>query len=575
MIYLLTQRSLYLYIFFIVFISQNIFAQEKKFVIPDSLKDKSYQFLFDKAQQNLKDTITARVYLHTFLAKAIHENNSLRKINGHTFLSYLSDDKDKKLYHVKKALLEEKNVEEKEMYSTYTYAGTVYDGFFDYELALKNYIKALKIAEKYNDKNEEYILFNNIAKIKESIGKHEEALTLYKKCFAYEVLKNDTIGQISTTLSLARSMRYNKKHDSATYYYNTIIDRANRDRPLYGDIITINEGINLFYKNNYPDSEKLIKKGSSQIDITIESQGYYILAQLYLGKIQIAAYSNNETAKKYFIKVDSLVSEQNAIIPSTIDAYEFLINYYEEKGDLKKQLDIINKLYQIRTTISSRKINTIDMLYSDFDTPQLLKSKENIIKKLELETTTLTTRSIYLIIFILFLIILFLLQFSNYKKQKNRFNKIVLELDNQSAKIISKPNSSIKEKTLLDGVDEATITGVINKLNQFEGKKGFLQKDITLTILAKKCATNTKYLPKIISAYKGKSFVNYINHLRIDYILKELKENAQLKKYTIKTISEEAGFNTPESFARAFKNKTGIRPSYYIRSLEKVEKIKS
>lgn len=575
MIYLLRCRLYSINLLLILFVTLNTIAQEKDFVIPDSLKDKSYQFLYQKAHQNLKDTISARVYLNTFLAKAIQENNSIRKVNGHTFLSYLSDNKETKLHHVEKALLEATHLDDTEVYATYTYAGTVYDHFFDYETALKNYIKALKIAEKYNDKDEQHILFNNIAKIKESIGKHKEALILYKKCFAYGILKNDTIGQIGATLSLAKSMRYNKKYDSATYYYNTIIERAYRDRPLYGDIITINEGINLYYKKNYPRSEKLLKKASSQIDITIDNQEYYILAQLYLGKIQLALYNNDEKAKNYFTKVDSLVTDKEAIIPNTIEAFEFLITYYEEKGDLKKQLDIINKLYQIRTTISSRKINTIDMLHSEFDTPQLLKSKESIIKKLELEKTTLTARSIYLIIFIIFLLSLFIIQYSNHKKHKTRFNKIISELDHQKTKAIPETNALLKEKTLLDGMDEVTITTVVNKLNLFEEKKGFLQKDITLSILAKKCATNTKYLPKIISAYKSKSFVNYINSLRIDFILKELKENTQLQKYTIKTISEEAGFNTSESFARAFKNKTGIRPSYYIRNLEKTKKNKS
>ena len=89
--------------------------------------------------------------------------------------------------------------------------------------------------------------------------------------------------------------------------------------------------------------------------------------------------------------------------------------------------------------------------------------------------------------------------------------------------------------------------------------------------MAKKCDTNAKYLSKIINAYKDQSFVNYINNLKIDFILKELKENTILQKYTIKSISEEAGFNTAESFAIAFKKRTGIRPSYYIRNLKNKE----
>jgi YesN/AraC family two-component response regulator len=212
------------------------------------------------------------------------------------------------------------------------------------------------------------------------------------------------------------------------------------------------------------------------------------------------------------------------------------------------------------------------MLYSEFDTPQLLKNKEALIKQLEDKATTLGIRTMYLIIFILFLIVLFILQYSRHRKYRNRFDIIISELDNQETKKVTHLNTTSNPQ-LLSTIDEDTINAVLEKLNQFEKKKGFLQKDITLTILAKKCATNTKYLPKIIHIHKDKSFVNYINNLRIDYILKELRDNTILQKYTIKTISEEAGFNTAESFARAFKNKTGIRPSYYIKKLKKKDVI--
>jgi len=121
---------------------------------------------------------------------------------------------------------------------------------------------------------------------------------------------------------------------------------------------------------------------------------------------------------------------------------------------------------------------------------------------------------------------------------------------------------------LANVIDQEVITTVLKKLDDFEIKKEFLQHDVNLAMVAKKCNTNTKYLSKIIHSYKGKSFVNYINNLRVDYILKELKINPTLQKYTIKSISEEIGFNTAESFSTAFKKKTGIRPSYYIKELK-------
>ncbi|HLV70233.1 MAG TPA: helix-turn-helix domain-containing protein, partial [Xanthomarina sp.] len=84
--------------------------------------------------------------------------------------------------------------------------------------------------------------------------------------------------------------------------------------------------------------------------------------------------------------------------------------------------------------------------------------------------------------------------------------------------------------------------------------------------------TNSTYLSKIINTYKGKSINNYITDLRVDYIINELNQNHILRKMTIKAIALEIGFNNPESFSKAFYKKTGIKPSYFIKQIEKENK---
>lgn len=81
--------------------------------------------------------------------------------------------------------------------------------------------------------------------------------------------------------------------------------------------------------------------------------------------------------------------------------------------------------------------------------------------------------------------------------------------------------------------------------------------------------TNPKYLSQVINFYEQKSFSTYIRDLRIQYAVKELKANPILRKYSIQSIAEELGFNSPQSFSKAFYKKTGIYPSYFIRELEK------
>jgi AraC-like DNA-binding protein len=509
--------------------------------------------------------------MKTYLAKAITENNGYRRFNAYRYLAYYARKKEVKFNFYEKALKERGSLDDPNKIYLYIQIGIAHYDYYEYEAAMNYYLKGLKLAQKNNDKwskNSEYMLFNNIANIKGDLGKHDEALALYKKNSAYEILKKDTLGNLVTKMNIAESMRYNKKYDSASYYYHSVIDKIAEQLPSRTSRVRINEGINIFYKKNYRESEKLLRKEFSQVDFNnIELQKYYILTSLYLGKIQQTYYHETEKAKTYFIKVDSLVSKVKAIIPETIEAYEFLINYYDENGNVEKQLDAVTKLYQLRTTMSSRKINTVNILHSEFDTPELLKNKELLIQKLEGKTNKLNTRVLYLIAFGFLFFLLFILQYFKRRQYKKRFNAIILELDSQKTKRVSHNNLSITPQ-LASIIDEATVTAIAKKLDSFEAEKGFLQNDLNVAMVAKKCDTNAKYLSKIIHTYKEKSFVNYINNLRIDYILKELKENTILQKYTIKSISEEAGFNTAESFATAFKKRAGIRPSYYIRNLK-------
>ena len=83
---------------------------------------------------------------------------------------------------------------------------------------------------------------------------------------------------------------------------------------------------------------------------------------------------------------------------------------------------------------------------------------------------------------------------------------------------------------------------------------------------------NTKYLSNIINHEKEKSFPHYINDLRVDFALKEITENLKFRKYTIKAIAGDCGFNSAESFSKAFKKKHKVAASYFIKELEKLEK---
>ena len=92
-----------LYILCLFFVLQGT-AQEETLVVPDSLKGKSYDYLYEKIRENQKDTTTSLFYTNTYLAKAIEEDNGYRRMVAYRSLIYFAKEKEEKYDYIEKSL---------------------------------------------------------------------------------------------------------------------------------------------------------------------------------------------------------------------------------------------------------------------------------------------------------------------------------------------------------------------------------------------------------------------------------------------------------------------------------------
>ena len=118
-------------------------------------------------------------------------------------------------------------------------------------------------------------------------------------------------------------------------------------------------------------------------------------------------------------------------------------------------------------------------------------------------------------------------------------------------------------------IENDTVSNILLKLDSLELKKKFLSNSFKLVNVAKQMNTNTTYLSQIINQYKGVSFSEYVNNLRINYILTELEKNPVIRKYNIEVISKEIGYKSCTTFINAFKKRVHMTPSEYIKKLDK------
>lgn len=235
-------------------------------------------------------------------------------------------------------------------------------------------------------------------------------------------------------------------------------------------------------------------------------------------------------------------------------AFATITNSYEglnKKDSLIKYMQLYTNLTDSITHVEKKQANTA-------------------IKKITAEKAKYYKKNLNQIILLSLFIIFFIITIGwlLWKRNKQRLHKkyriIIENLKNNNNH--NQPVDSTVENTM--NITDSTINSLVIKLQKFEESQKFIRKDVSLTNLANSLNTNTRYLSEVIKKYKKKSFNNYINGLRIQYITELLYNNPKYREYKISYLASVCGFASREVFAVVFKKETGVSPSYFISQLQ-------
>ncbi|MCF2221041.1 AraC family transcriptional regulator [Chryseobacterium sp. PS-8] len=573
----LKRLSLILLLFFFqsLYFSQSV----KNFHIPDSLKNKNFEQLKKSYDKVFKiDNKKAELYANTILYKGKKEKSNDFIYDGYYKLAYAKGLNSENGHPFADSLLKITQYVNTKEYpaKAHIVKGILLNNEFKYKEALDHYILAQNLSKNKNP-DQFFYLKKLMGILKTATDENKEALSLFLEYYQYEKKKMETDNKdvksyIGSIFSLSNSYSKNKQYQQSKLYNKIGLTECKK----YNDYthhayFIMSEGIAEYYLKNYPAAILNLKSIEKNL---LENKNYANLSILYyyLGKINYETKKENN-AVYYFIKSDSLSFASNDFIPITRDGYEILIDYYKKKGDNENQLKFIDKLFYADSIINNSKQYLSKEIYKKYDTPILLEKKEEVIHNLN-------TRNILLYWFLCigFLVILLLIymyrrRIKQYQQQADLLleKSKVLIIPPTPENVVKEQNISLEEKAK-NILPDSKLQDLKIKLEQFENNKEFLRKNITSDSLAKDLGTNRDYLSKSVNELKGKNFSQYLNELRINYIIEELKYNEKLRKYTISSIANDIGYNSSESFANAFKKITGTLPSYYIKSLQESAK---
>lgn len=519
------------------------------------------------------------IYTNAYMARAIKENKNIEKAraNYQMALLYYKSDKNKAISYLDSVIKYSKDSKDKFFpAAAYCEKGDFLKKQFKFKEAMNSY-KLAEIIALQTNLDYYYVVREYIGITKsEDLGEYNEALEIYKECYNYYKTKDYRTEKYANDFQdiifgIADCYKSLQNTDSTTFY-NKLGFRESKitNNTALKYIFILNEGANQVLKKNYHAALDSINKALPHI-IKNNDLGNTLAAYFYLGK----AYNGigrTETAVKNYLKVDSIYSTTKEITTEFIDGYPYLITYYKNIGDKENQLKYISKYMSIDSVLQRNYRNLNNLIRNEYDFPRLMYEKESLIKSLKKNNLRSFWGIGILILVVLSVSIFGFYQFQLKKRYRSRFEQI---MSDSSAKKFEEtiPDKIDDSKTVIlkndnIGIADELVKEIIKKLDYFEKEKKFLKSDITIQSLSSLFQTNSKYLSKIVNTYRSKTFIQYVNDLRIEYAIENLKNDSKLRKYTIQAVAVEFGFNSAESFSAAFYKKTGIKPTYFIKQLE-------
>ena len=401
----------------------------------------------------------------------------------------------------------------------------IYDINNENKKAIEYSIKSLEFYKNTGDSIHISKALNNIGILYRKAGNTDSALVFLEQSLELKRSFNDTLGFAFSFANIGETYADMNDKTNALKYYNKAIE--------------------IFKQYN---------------KINIISMLYISYGKLY---IKTEDYNNAENYLLKAIRTDTTLSTKK----NNMDAYFQLAIVYENLNDYYNAFKANKKYNEI-----NNELKTID---SENLTTQLQIKYEtkNTIQKLELKEVLIESRTrwlyFFIIAFIISLILIILIFIKNKKLKetskmlvKQNINKVKLEdnIDNSD-----KSNTSSKYSgSTLSEEEKSAIEFSISKIMRKD--KLYLKNDLSINELAELLNTSRNNVSQVINEKFGQNFNSFLNEFRINEAMR-LLSNSENNIYTIDTISKKVGFNSISTFNNAFKNISGVTPSFFIKSV--------
>ncbi|MFD2942669.1 helix-turn-helix domain-containing protein [Flavobacterium notoginsengisoli] len=509
-------------------------------------------------------------------------------------------ESDKKYAQALKHLQKIPETDNKDKLQSYlaNYRGLSFWKRGNYAKALSSYQEGIKYSTKIKDVIQILRLKANIAMLNESVGNYQLSIkilrqndiyldrneSLYEKDL-FQNSKSNTYINLGSSYEGYYSKNRDKKYllDSAEYFYKKAISYS--DKFIDNNITAkLSLGNVYVFKKDFKNAEKIyydIAFYAKQVN----SESLYQIASFNLGDLYYAT-KKYDRALIFLKKVDSLSFKSK-----TIDNSYFKSNYLQAKiYSIKNEPELAykhSKLYldSYEKYEGNMREEALEVNFQ-LGTADLSEEMLDVQKKYKYEVFWNKALKVFYVILVIGIVFFLIKNIRDKNKAQKKMNALIEEfkanlekkeidkteiekskIENPVIEVSDLEEVHLKKENANLSIDEAKENKIVEKLLALEEKLEYLNADFTLSYAAKKIKTNTTYLSYVVNKRFGKSFGEYSNELKINYVINQMITNHLYRKYSTQAIAESVGFKNAVSFAKSFRKRTGVSPAQFANNI--------
>lgn len=291
-----------------------------------------------------------------------------------------------------------------------------------YQIAVSNYLNALRFATKINDSNRVSVCYNNIGVVYSLNLNQKEAVSFYRKSIAIEEAAGNRAQLSIRYYNMGASFQKMKLYDSSYFYFDKSLNlerELNDDNGITYSLFGIS---NLFQEQNEIDSAKYYLNQITQDSIP----DLELRCKIFILKSAVNFKEDNiKIAEKYAFLAHKL-SKEYGYIELEITSLEQLKLLYKSTNQLIKEAKITDELFNISKkryrNLVDIKISELQKLYEKEVQDRELEKLKNLeeIQTLELENSKRIKS--YLFFAITVVVIIFIINIFSLNRMRNKNN---------------------------------------------------------------------------------------------------------------------------------------------------------